>query len=284
MLRSLLFIAILSTSFVWNSNGQTIIHSENFDGNAMPVSPSNWLSNSVSGATWRTDSTNSSTGYTAVSAVNNMLIRNTDPAGTYILTSPSFNITGFKDISVIWGSRVSVNYISSGSSLPVFEYSINGGASWLPVSYVENPGNSLWYLVNNGTAITLPASVNGVANLKFRWTVSIINSTDGSYRMDDFALRGTNVTGSNDLQSSSTELVLYPNPAHDMIVIEDKNSLNTVSSITVYSLTGRKAGEYKNIQLPYRFSCNNLSAGYYVAIIQPDDETTGKSIIPFEIK
>ncbi|MGD0340778.1 MAG: hypothetical protein ABSA76_03605 [Bacteroidales bacterium] len=77
---------------------------------------------------------------------------------------------------------------SSGAS-PTFQWS-SDGSNWNTVSFTDVANNSTWALVNGGSQISLPSGAAGISNLQFKWTS---NSNAGTYRMDDFAVKGTAV-------------------------------------------------------------------------------------------
>jgi len=77
---------------------------------------------------------------------------------------------------------------SSGAS-PTFQWS-SDGSNWNTVSFTDVANNSTWALVNGGSQISLPSGAAGISNLQFKWTS---NSSAGTYRMDDFAVKGTAV-------------------------------------------------------------------------------------------
>jgi hypothetical protein len=164
---------------------------ENCDAPIAPALPAGWTTSTIAGIGWRTDSTNFSTGYTGASGLKNIVIRNTDSTGTYMLYSPVINAQDYTSLTVLWGSRVSNNFLNSGSTTPVLEASADGGSTWTNVSYAENSANSTWSLVNGGTAISLPASLDHATSVQLRWSISIINAASGTYRIDDVVVAGT---------------------------------------------------------------------------------------------
>ncbi len=88
----------------------------------------------------------------------------------------------YSGIVVTWGGRMT----STGAS-PTFQWSIDG-TNWNTVSFTDVSNNSTWGLVT----VNLPSGASGVSNLEFRWTS---NSAAGTYRMDDFTVKGTSTTG-----------------------------------------------------------------------------------------
>jgi hypothetical protein len=149
----------------------------------------NWSVNEINGFHFRSDSTNSSNNYLNASGGNNLLIRNSDNSGTYEIITPILNANGLSNLSISWGSRVSVNFTASGSQTPQLFYSTNG-LDWNELIYSENDANSIWSLVNNGVSIALPSNADNASAIQFKWTIQIINDPNGTYRMDDIHITG----------------------------------------------------------------------------------------------
>ena len=243
--------------------------------------PTGWTSNMVISTTWRTDSSNSSNGYTNATGLNNMLIRNTDPSGTYILTSPDFSTIGYKNILVSWASRVSTNYLTSGSTTPIFEYSIDGGLTWQAITYTENPANSVWVPVNGGLDIALPANTENQMHLQFRWTITIVNNPNGTYRMDDFNLKGDLQSGLNAYSNDKT-FTLYPNPANEKLTIKSNIERQQAYTISITDLTGKQLQTVQSSVFPIALSTLHLAKGNYVLTLT-GHTTKEKNSIPFQI-
>jgi len=245
-----------------------IINTQNFDGTNAPTLPANWSSTLINTIGWRVDSSiaNISTGYLGASGLKNVVIRNSDSSGIYTLTSPSFSTLGLSNVSVIWASRVSSNFLASGSVLPTLEYSINAGNTWSSVAYIENAANSVWALVNGATPIVLPANANNAANLKFRWTLTIVNNLNGTYRMDDFLLLGDTTTSINSIYDN--EIVsIYPNPFNEDFIIENSD-FNSMQNVVVYNVQGKKVKELKMTNSKTVVGSNDLAKGvYFIEIV-----------------
>jgi hypothetical protein len=263
--KSILIAAIVVLSNVSQVSAQTNIISENFDGVLIPAMPANWVSTDVAGTMWRSDSTNSSSGYPSASGINNIVIRNTDPTGTYILTSPTYNASGFTNLSVTWAARVSTNFTASGSTTPIFEYSLDGGANWLALSYISNPANSVWAPENGGSDIVLPPTANGATNLKFRWTVTIVNNPNGTYRLDDFALHG-NIVNAVNAYFISTNMTIYPNPSTGIMTFDVTNSTG-LHQLSITDIVGNMIANMPAITCPFQWNGNALKPGIYLATI-----------------
>jgi hypothetical protein len=169
---------------------QDLIFQENFDGPVMPLLPGGWITTTNYGIGFRSDSTNSSNYNDTASGVNNIVIRNSDSTGTYNLYCPVFSTSGFSQIKLSFASRVSNNYLTSGSSLPLLEISSNGGISWNALPYAENEANSSWSLVNDSIPIELPIEAADNPSVQLRWTVNIQTDPSGTYRLDDLKVEG----------------------------------------------------------------------------------------------
>ncbi len=183
ILTYILFILISSVS------SQVNVVNENFSSTTYGQAPTGWDVNVINGFQFRCDTTNLSSGYSSSSGGKNILIRNSDNTGLYQITTPPINMNGLSNISIIWGSRVSVNFTGSGSTVPQLSYSTDG-VNWNNLPYQDNEANSIWNLVNNSIPLSLPPAVNNATSLQFKWEVSIVNSNNGTYRMDDIQVSG----------------------------------------------------------------------------------------------
>jgi hypothetical protein len=188
MKKSILSFLLLSMAIQLFS--QVYVLDENFDNLTIPALPEGWTTTTNFDIGFRTEDGNNSD-YSNASGLNNVVIRNSDSTGTYTFYSPVFSTMGLIDIQMMWGSRVSTNFLPSGSATPILEYSANGGVSWSALSYTESDGGSVWGLVNGGSPIALPAETYQNPNVQVRWTVNIISNPDGTYRMDDVKVWGT---------------------------------------------------------------------------------------------
>lgn len=208
---------------------QSTIVNENIDLTAFESLPLGWQSTYNGNFGFRCDSTNSSNGYSGATGLNNIMIRNSDLSGSYTLFSPILNSLGLDNISIIWGSRVSNNFFSTGSQLPTLSFSTDGN-SWTPINYVDNENNSLWSLVNFGIPIALPAAADNAGFLQFKWDINILNGTNGTYRMDDIKISG--LTPFMQTVTFNVNMSQQPiNPAGIFL----QHSLNNMASISMSS-------------------------------------------------
>jgi hypothetical protein len=197
-----MFLAIIS-------DGQVILYTQNFDGFVAPAFPTGWIASGV-GTLWKTNGTSPSSGYTGSSGNNNA---DCGSNGTSTLVfNNNLSTVGFKNITVSWGERFTATGI-----VPAFFWSSNGGATWNPVILTDVYANTNWLLVNGGTAISLPAGAEGVSNLEFKFVSA---SGGGSYRMDDFSVKGIPVCIAPTTQSRN---IIFSNVRCDQMDINWTN-------------------------------------------------------------
>ena len=163
MKKQLLFLNLFLTGmFSWS---QTVVFNSNFDNLTVPALPTEWLALTNGNVGFRSDSTNTS-GNNGASGLNNLVIRNDENVnGTYELITESFDCTPYSGLSVMWSSRVSNNFLASGSELPSFWYSLDNGVSWEGLNFLDNIANSIWSEVNAGSLITLPTIADNQASI-----------------------------------------------------------------------------------------------------------------------
>ena len=225
-------ILFLFLSMHFLAASQVVVLDENFDTDTVPLLPLNWETTSISGIGFRTENSNSSDN-TGASGGNNVVIRNTDSTGTYVLTSPSFSTSGLQNIKVLFSSRVSNNFLTSGSTLPILEFSSNNGQSWEPIAYNDNAANSIWAVVNDSVPIELPVSADNNPAVRLRWSVSIINDASGSFRIDDVLVFGiessTGVAAENGIGMEP-----FPNPCFGAFNFREKEVVDAIEIRDLY--------------------------------------------------
>ena len=192
---SIAFCFLISFISIKAVKAQTVIYNENFDGQVLTF-PNGWTADTANGG-WKMDSTNVDT-IPGASGYQNIAISNaTGLSGTYNLTSKTIFTSGYDNINVLWDARLTKHFRDSGSTIESFDYSTDGGSNWTNIPYTENPSNgtSFWYADNGGSRINLPAGANNQATLKFRWVASLVSTSSGTYRIDDFNVQGTLANG-----------------------------------------------------------------------------------------
>ena len=249
------FVALL-VLINWELTAQNVFWSENFDEVMQPSLPIGWSASGVEGSIgWRLDSTNSS-GYVGASDGNNVVIRNNENgSGEYTLLSPIISAVGQSDLSVKFGSRVSSNFLISGSELPLFYFSIDGGLSWSALTFEDNDANSVWGWVNLDQPLLLPSIANNQPLLRFKWVIHIVGdglTTSGTYRIDDFNLMSGNIASQKEW-SQSTNFVIENNGIRSL-----KEELEDVH---LFNALGQKLKLIK--QSSFYWSWENLPTGVY---------------------
>lgn len=277
---STLFNSVFLIACAFTLSAQSVINSQSFDALTVPALPAGWSTTTIYGFGWRTDSSNASNGYPGASGLFNCYIRNSDSSGTYSLLSPVFSTVGYTNLSVLFASRVSNNFPNSGSTVPGFEFTINGGQTWLNIPYLENNANSTWSWVNGGFRIDLPPTAENQPALQFRWRVNIVNNSQGTYRIDDFDFQGVNTSGITEMIYGN-RLKIFPNPAVKKPVrFSFPDSFHCIN-ILVFDALGRMVRHLNTEQHLYEMDTSELLPGVYLvrAVDKNDLAIYGKLII-----
>ncbi len=179
-------------------SSRTTLLTQNFGTSTGTFPFSGWTTNSTAtGTLWTLSALSVSSGYTGASGGGNATIsQNTSFIGTTAyLVSPVINATGYMNINVAYGGRMTNSYIG----YPTLEYSING-STWKAVSYVNTSGALVnitnWVAENAGAAIALPADASNVSTLQLR-IAAPLQATSANYRIDDFSVTGVPMTTPN---------------------------------------------------------------------------------------
>jgi len=254
---------------------QDTLFFENFDSVAVNTLPPNWT---ATAAGFSVDSTNFSSGYAGASGLKNVVVRNTAATGTYFIETPSFSTININNITLSYGVRHTTNFPLSGSTANILDYSIDNGLTWTPITFVQNPSNSIWALINNSLVIQLPVEASNQASLKIRWGANIINNTQGSYRIDDVVVKG-NDTLTYTSNGFLSEINLYPNPFENFLKIdgfESNQSLNISLSNNIGATVFKKYGVLSNstLLLP-----DHLAKGIYFITVNSNNQTFTKKLI-----
>jgi hypothetical protein len=251
------------------SNAQWItLLNENCDAVTLPALPDDFISSQPDTSGFYTEASNASTGYTNASGVNNMVIKNINAvAGDVYLNFPVISTLNFDTVTVIWGSRVSNNFTTSGSAINGLEFSTDNGANWSSISYAENASNSTWALVNAGISIKLPSQALNQPNVKLRLKVTIVTAASGTYRLDDITIAGhtINPNGGIDEVSNTTDfnINIYPNPVVDYLNINASENYNLrIFNNSGLMLYGGTTNQNKVIDF------TNYPAGFYLIEIR----------------
>ncbi len=262
-LVSFILLNALSSSV----SAQTLINDQNFD--AAYALPTGW---STSNGSWTIDSTNSSTGYTGASGLNNVGIANqTSPAGYDTLYSRTISTTGYTNITAVWAARNTTHFSDSGSSIRGFYWSADGGTTWNNAPYAENPNNSTWSIDNNTVAIALPAGAANKASVQFAWVAHIITAPSGTYRIDDFVVEGTPNTG---IVSVNEELAYVYCINSSLINIVSRNTQSEKLNIEVYDVTGNIINRSVMTSQTLSINASAFSSGIYFVRVSNESQSS----------
>jgi len=277
-------IAVLTFAGV-NTNAQITIYTQNFDNNGFNL-PTGWTT-TFNG--WKMDDTitNRSAGsspwvgtYIGASGLFNCKISNPTLDSNFVknLTTNSISTTGDTGISVLWGARRSTHFPDSLSTI-AFEFSHDGGTTWINVPYTENPNNSTWYKENDSTRINLPATANNQASLMFRWVATLHRSASGTYRIDDFNVQGTVSLGIADLTDNNGINMYMDNYNTLHIVNQAPNNANKVGTLTIYDITGRTISSEMVNTNGSQVALPALSTGIYFANLKTETYVSTKKFV-----
>jgi hypothetical protein len=257
-------------------NAQTVtIYNQNFGDGVNQSIPSGWsASGSNPDSTWYVDNTNNSAGYTDASGQGNMVIRNTVPSGTYTLTTNDIETSGYENIRVLWGRRISNNFTSSGSTIPTLDISIDGGTNWVNLAFYDTFIDNNWTYTNAGDDIILPALADDQPGIRFRWTVNITNNPEGSYRIDDLLIRADVKQSTVSLQQIKSESICYLNGQNLFV----QNQITNNANLIIYNIQGTPVLQKQLNSILSTIDMNDLSAGIYIIQIQTPQGIQNKKV------
>ena len=100
-----------------------------------------------------------------------------------------------------------------------------------------------------------------------------VPSLDGSYTSPTFGplyLTVTEATGIENIDSASDNIILYPQPATDVLNIRTSKAIN---SAEIYNMTGQliMTETLSGISSEYTLSVGALSTGSYVLVLKAED-------------
>ena len=181
--------------------------------------------------------------------------------------------TNFKNIVLKYATELSST--THGMRQQVFDYSTDGGTSWLTTGLSE-PFDSAATAFKLVTVSFTNTAVNNNANMVFRITfVGNDTGTSGNYRFDNVTLEGDTINtaaGVNPLSLSAANYTLFPNPVNNSLEIT--SATEGLKSVIITNAAGQNV--YKGTQTEKNFIINTttLSAGIY--FINIHENTTGE--------
>jgi hypothetical protein len=203
-----------------------------------------------------------------------MAIKNTSPTGPYYLITGPIETTGYEKIRVLWGRRISNNYLTY-SSLPVFEFSIDGGNNWVNIAYYDTFKNNSWALTNAGDDITVSSLADDKAAVRFRWLVNITNNPDGTYRMGDVRIKADVKQTGVGISSAIKQFEIIP--VNNALLVLNNSSENAV--LNIFDLQGRRVMSSTLANYTQTIPLNELTAGVYVTVLQNSEAVLTKKIV-----
>ena len=148
--------------------------------------------------------------------------------------------------------------------------SLDGGQTW-NYTLVESTPN------NGSYTFTVPPGIGETTNARI-----MIKPVDNIY----LAVNQSNFTihsplASNDLETESTQFVIYPNPSNGEFYIDFPKKYDQIT-VKVYDMTGRQVAQSKSTQVSiksHKINLNHLTNGIYIIKIQVDQDSFSKKII-----
>jgi hypothetical protein len=252
-------------------SAQTAIYTQNFDG--AYALPTGWA---TSAGSWTIDSTNSSTGYTGASGLNNVVVQNqSSPSGHDTLYSKIISTVGYTNISADWAARNTTHFSDSGSNIKGFYWSTDAGLTWNQVTYTENGNNSTWSIDNNSTVIALPSAVSNNPSVQFAWIAHIYTGPSGTYRIDDFNVDGSPSSGI----PTVTEGPVYVYCINSSVIqLVSRNTLSQNLNVEVYDITGNIVNRSVMTAQTMSINASAFSSGIYFVRASNDTESSVSKI------
>ena len=137
---------------------------------------------------------------------------------------------------------------------------------------------SQWMLVTVGNI----AGINGRSDARFKF--EFVSGGDNNIYIDDINLTADCSMGINDVNASSLNFDVFPNPANDVFSITFETKEFTKSEITVSDLLGREIKTIMKDQLgagshEYNMNAGQFSKGIYLVRLKAGDITTVKKLV-----
>jgi hypothetical protein len=277
LINAICFTIILNCLSSQKAHAQlTTIYSQNFDSITENSLPTGWTRTSTDTSLgWYVDTTNSSTGYTGATGSHQISVENIEGNGTYKVTTQALSTMGYDSISVIWGERRTTHFPDSGSVIS-FAWGLDTN-TWNNVTYIENPNNSTWYLINDSTRIPIPSGAWNQAAVYFRWTAVIHNPGSGTLRIDDYNVKGKAVSGINEVVGkANTPSIFLSN--NNQLSIQMNGFSNEKVNFNLYSINGKQIMSSVIQPISQNLDLATLSPGIYLVSMIGDKGTFASKI------
>jgi PKD repeat protein len=267
--------------------GQSLPYFEGFESVTFPTNGIT-IDNPDGGITWQRDTIATQYAGVASAKINNLININYGQSDALIL--PRFNFTTFTGIPYLnfkWAyAKSDVNY----SDELIVLASKDCGVNWTQVFY--RTGASM----ATGTTQTTPyipsvSTVWKIANINLTTyatfsnvLIKIVNVTDGGNNLyiDNINL-GSLITGINEVQNSSVDLSVFPNPNNGSFNLQYTLTENTTISINIIDILGKEVYTINNLKQPIGTHTQqmdiDLQSGIYTIMFKTGDLMTTKKII-----
>lgn len=227
---------------LWNNKAKEIIHPTCFESTNAEI-----ITQTSGNGPWTFNLSNDNGTVTSFNSTNDTTIINNLSAGTYYLQISDQSLTCATSIDTII---------------------INNPAQVLVTSAVTSPSS-----FSNDGAIDLTV-IGGTSPYEFSWnngetTEDLVNLTAGTYEVTVTDSNNCSTievfildlsTGISNL-STNESVVLYPNPAKDVITFEGKNLVGTILTLT--TISGRVVLTKKLTSTKETLTISSLSSGVY---------------------
>ena len=168
------------------------------------------------------------------------------------------------------------------------------GQNWFGAAWVNFWQYTYTYDVNNNLTSELRLKWNGttwvnywqstytydVNNFKKCYTYKYWNSTGTAINSGDSSIYYFHtITGVNELMAQNENIIIYPNPATDIVTLNINNANNKDLEINIYDITGTLVKSEILKQNQQKINIGDLSNGVYMVSIKSKDLTENQRLI-----
>ncbi|MCF6184364.1 MAG: T9SS type A sorting domain-containing protein, partial [Bacteroidales bacterium] len=161
------------------------------------------------------------------------------------------------------------NFASDISTNPTLEWNAVSGA--VSYEYQYSTTNTFDTFVSNNTANTSASITNLNNNLTYYWRVQASDGTNTSDWSDVWSFTTESDISNIDNIPENT-VKIYPNPASDFIIINQKNNFD----VFIYDINGKLILQQNNSK--NRINISNLESGFYVVSVKNKNGDIKRSI------
>ena len=183
------------------------------------------------------------------------------------------------------GANWSVVLPRSMFSLTTIDTSLLGGTNNYGIFQSDQTGTN-WNAINNGLPYVGAGSYNPVNDITYnsQFVIAITGGDSAVYvtNLADLGLNPTSPTTAVNQASMQApqSVVVYPNPATDVVTVVLKSNNTTPATIEVMDVTGRTIYSTVSTTTQTEVPLNTLNAGcYYVRVTQGNSKTVEKLTI-----